>query len=308
MPKIISQRIVAHVLRPTDHIIIMSTFDEDGLLSVDTVENTIVTDPDYGPKYLLAFLNSKLIAWYTYTFIFNKAVRTMDFDDYYVGKIPIYPARPDKQKALIKPVNKLLRLTKELVETQVNFEDFVNKFPRLEDTEFQTYYNRIPLEDRKVKIRSNRKGRVKHIQAERDNDWLMLRIDGKMEIDGREQEIQGLEVLRIRIEDEDLLNFIMQGIQSRKISSSKGNILDRILQMKVPCFHRNEQKNLETIRETMKALIPAMKQRSKLIKEISTLEKQINKTIYEYYELGKKEIDFIESTLPTGSIIVRLLS
>lgn len=307
-PKIISQRIVAHVLRPTDHIIIMSTLDEDGLLSVDTVENTIVTDPKYNPRYLLAFLNSKLTAWYAYTFIFNKAVRTMDFDDYYVGKIPIYPAKPEKQKPLIRAVDKLLRLTKELVETQVNFEDFVNKFPRLEDTELQTYYRRIPFEDRKVKIPSNSKGRVKHIQAERNNDWLIFKVDGTMEINGRKQEIHGSEILRIRIEDEGLLNFIMQCVQSGKISSSRGNILNRILQMKLPYFHKNVQKNLETIREIMKALIPAMKRRNKLIKEISRLENEINKTIYEFYRLSKKEIDFIKSTLPSDSIMVKLLS
>jgi len=129
-----------------------------------------------------------------------------------------------------------------------------------------------------------------------------------MEINRREQEIHRLEILRIRIEDEDLLNFIMQCTQSGKISSSRGNILNRILQMKIPYFHKNAQKNLETIREIMKALIPAMKHRNKLIKEISGLENEINKTIYEFYELSNKEIDFIESTLPSGSFIVKLLS
>ena len=42
-PKIVSQRIVAHVTQPKDHIIIMSAIDKEGVLNVDTVENTILT-------------------------------------------------------------------------------------------------------------------------------------------------------------------------------------------------------------------------------------------------------------------------
>lgn len=88
-PKIVSQRIVAHVTQPKDHIIIMSAIDKEGVLNVDTVENTILTDKNSSLEFLLCLLNSKLISWYAYRYIFSKAIRTMDFDNYYVGKIPL---------------------------------------------------------------------------------------------------------------------------------------------------------------------------------------------------------------------------
>lgn len=88
-PKIVSQRIVAHVTQPKDHIIIMSAIDKEGVLNVDTVENTVLTDKNYSLEFLLCLLNSKLISWYAYRYIFSKAIRTMDFDNYYVGKIPL---------------------------------------------------------------------------------------------------------------------------------------------------------------------------------------------------------------------------
>ena len=87
--KIISQNIVAHVLYPKPHIIITSAFDKDSLLNLDTVNNTVLRDKKYSLKYLLCNLNCKLISWYTYLFIYNQAIRTMHFDDTYVGKIPI---------------------------------------------------------------------------------------------------------------------------------------------------------------------------------------------------------------------------
>ena len=87
--KIISQNIVAHVMKPQPHIIIMSALDEEGLLDLDTVNNTVLTTRHYSLKYLLGFLNSKVVSWYTYRFIYNQAIRTMHFDSSYIGKIPI---------------------------------------------------------------------------------------------------------------------------------------------------------------------------------------------------------------------------
>ena len=96
-PKIISQRIVAHVTKPHEHIIIMSSLDMGGVLTVDTVENTILTDNNYSLEFLLCLLNSKLISWYAYRYIFSNAIRTMDLDEYYINKIPIPKSKIDNK-------------------------------------------------------------------------------------------------------------------------------------------------------------------------------------------------------------------
>lgn len=114
-PKIMSQRIVAHVTKPKDHIIIMSALDREGVLTVDTVENTIVTNKNYSLEFLLCLLNSKLISWYAYRYIFSKAIRTMDLDEYYLGKIPLPKTKIDNDY-FEKIVNKILALNKRLNE------------------------------------------------------------------------------------------------------------------------------------------------------------------------------------------------
>ena len=114
-PKIISQRIVAHVMKPKDHIIIMSALDKEGLITVDTVENTVCTDKSYSLEFLLCLLNSKLISWYAYRYIFSKAIRTMDLDEYYLGKIPL-PSSKTENDIFIKLVDKMLSLNKRLNE------------------------------------------------------------------------------------------------------------------------------------------------------------------------------------------------
>lgn len=88
-PKVLSQRIVAHVLQPVDHIILMATIDTMRILTLDTIENTVLTDKRFSLGFLTSLLNSKFFSWYAYRFIFSKAIRTMDFDEYYIGKLPI---------------------------------------------------------------------------------------------------------------------------------------------------------------------------------------------------------------------------
>ena len=108
-PKVISQRLVAHIQNPKPHIKITSTVDKNGnILSVDTVENTVITDSNFDPTFIAALFNSTLINWYAYRFIFCCAIRTMDFDNYYVGKIPVPRITPEQQLPIIKLTDEIL--------------------------------------------------------------------------------------------------------------------------------------------------------------------------------------------------------
>ncbi len=101
-PKVISQRLVAHIQNPQLHVKIISTVDKVGdILSVDTVENTVITDEIFSPVFISSLFNSVLINWYAYRFIFCSAIRTMDFDNYYVGKIPVPIVMTEQQAPII---------------------------------------------------------------------------------------------------------------------------------------------------------------------------------------------------------------
>ena len=101
-PKVMSQRIIAHIEEPKPHIKITATVDQTGdVLSVDTVVNTVLTDENFTPIFISAILNSELINWYAHKFIFSSAIRTMDLDKYYVGKIPIPIVTPEEQQPIV---------------------------------------------------------------------------------------------------------------------------------------------------------------------------------------------------------------
>lgn len=89
--KIVTQDIVAHVTKPNDRIILMSSFDNTGIVTVNTVNNTYLVDNSYNLKSICVLLNSKIVSWIHYRFTFNRAIRTMHFYEFFLSKtrIPI---------------------------------------------------------------------------------------------------------------------------------------------------------------------------------------------------------------------------
>jgi hypothetical protein len=54
---------------------------------LDTV-NQLKNDSELSVKFILGVINSKLVSWYAYRFIFANAIRTMHFDSTTTAKIP----------------------------------------------------------------------------------------------------------------------------------------------------------------------------------------------------------------------------
>ncbi|MDO9028718.1 MAG: hypothetical protein Q7U68_07690, partial [Candidatus Roizmanbacteria bacterium] len=88
---ILTQRIVAHIMNPTPRIMITATIpqniDKQKYIIVDTI-NQLENKGIFSSKFILGLLNSNLISWYSYRFIFANAIRTMQFDNPTTEKIP----------------------------------------------------------------------------------------------------------------------------------------------------------------------------------------------------------------------------
>jgi len=144
--KIVAQNIVAHVMNPYDHIIIMATLDTKGILTLDTCMNTFITNPKYTYEYILSILNSKLASWYYYWFVYNRAIRTMHFDEYYIGKLPIKEISLEEQNQYIELVNEILNL-----KSQNNNADTTHLENQIDTLIYKTY----GLDETDVKIINN---------------------------------------------------------------------------------------------------------------------------------------------------------
>lgn len=86
---VIVQNIIAHIQNPVDHIQIIATISsEKDVVILDTV-NQLKPIGHINNHLLLGIINSKLISWYVYRFIFAKAIRTMHFDSPVTKRIPL---------------------------------------------------------------------------------------------------------------------------------------------------------------------------------------------------------------------------
>ena len=96
---ILVQNIVAHILNPVDHIQIIATIAEnpDNYIILDTL-NQLENQSWLPNEFILALLNSRLVNWYVYRFIFAKAIRTMHFDSPVTNKIPLPKLEKDNKK------------------------------------------------------------------------------------------------------------------------------------------------------------------------------------------------------------------
>lgn len=103
---ILVQNIVSHIQNPKDHIKITACYPlTKNFVIIDTI-NQITVENTCSSKVIWLLLNSKLINWYCYRFIFAKAVRTMHFDNAVTERIPIPDDVNDAE--LIKLADSLL--------------------------------------------------------------------------------------------------------------------------------------------------------------------------------------------------------
>lgn len=104
---ILVQEIISHIDNPTGHLKITAAIPS---IRDFVILNTIsqLTIREINPYYVLGLLNSKIINWYVYRFIFAKAVRTMHFVNSTSDKIPIIIKRENE---IVKLVEKLIKLS-----------------------------------------------------------------------------------------------------------------------------------------------------------------------------------------------------
>ena len=134
------QNLVAHIENPVDHIKIISCFSNNqNYILLDTI-NQLSFNENYSAKVFYCILNSKLINWYVYRFIFAKAIRTMHFDSGVTNRIAI--PKEINQQPFIEKADKMLALNKELQEVSQKFQRMIMRKFELEklSTKLQNWY------------------------------------------------------------------------------------------------------------------------------------------------------------------------
>ncbi|MFA7314373.1 MAG: N-6 DNA methylase [Candidatus Magasanikbacteria bacterium] len=108
--KVLCQRLIAHIENPIPHIKVTACFDSEGIIITNTL-TAFKLDASINEKFWLGYLNSSLVNWFIYNFIYGRAIRGMDFYSFYIEQIPIPKISKDQQTSFIEIVDKILTIT-----------------------------------------------------------------------------------------------------------------------------------------------------------------------------------------------------
>ncbi|MFZ2072747.1 MAG: N-6 DNA methylase [Minisyncoccia bacterium] len=113
---VLVQGIVAHIENPVDHIKIIANISYSKEYFIADNINQILLEEKFSKYFVWVLLNSKLLNWYCYRFIYGKSIRTMRFDNPITSRIPVPKISFNEQKIFIDEGSKLIELNKEFSE------------------------------------------------------------------------------------------------------------------------------------------------------------------------------------------------
>ncbi len=150
-PKVMYQNIVAYVTKPKPHIKITACFDDAGVIPLDTVNVLLPVEPVILPNALVALLNSKVFNWLAWRVVFNKAVRTMHLDQYFLDRLPVPLEFLEAQDKLASMVTYVLSavaksdpVTGDAAAVIQEIDDFVASLYRLSEAERKLVLSDFP--------------------------------------------------------------------------------------------------------------------------------------------------------------------
>lgn len=161
---ILAQRIVSYTEIPKPSIAIRSITADminnlDKYMIVDTI-NQLSNNSNLSSRFISAILNSKLISWYTYSFIYARAIMTMQFDNPVTSRIPMpvidlsNSSHKEVHDKIVVLVDNIIALNKKLsVEKNPNSITIINRQINAVDKQIDSLvYKLYNLSDEEVKI------------------------------------------------------------------------------------------------------------------------------------------------------------
>lgn len=126
---VLVQNIVSHVENPVEHVKIIAVegnhHPDRTTVLLDTVNQIQILNDQYNSTLIKELLNSKLINWYCYRFIFGKAIRTMHFDNAVTSRIPIPQIQKNKFENIVSYSNQIKILLGEVSKQRTSFSNYL---------------------------------------------------------------------------------------------------------------------------------------------------------------------------------------
>lgn len=180
------QGIIAHIENPIDHIQITACIPERKDLIIADNINQITIKEDYDVYFIWALLQSKLLNWYAYKFIYSKAIRTMRFDNPVTSRLPVLDTNADNRNDISTNAKKMINTYKDfksdleksldILKVEYKFKIITNKLKNFYNLSFDGFISE--LNKQKIKLTLE--------QQDKAYEWLNTK---KEKLKNQEKEI-----------------------------------------------------------------------------------------------------------------------
>jgi len=262
---------------------------------------------DISLKYVIGILNSRLMNFYYKTITKLKRDEYMEYFTRPLSEIPIKkidinnPVKKSIYDSIIIDVEKIIELIEKRSTLNLDFNRYIGD-PIIGEIKFRTIYDEISPSDRDADKTTN--GKIKKVKVIEENDWIRFNVNYTT-IDKKENiEVEDHTVIKCRIIDEAIRKYILFYINHNWKSLGTGNLLSKILNESIPLFNTKKSSNLEIMRKISKEYMKALEKGNELDTQLYNINSNLDKKIYDLYEINDKECKLIESITPEPALIL----
>jgi len=272
------------LLRKTGRSII-ATYDDSGVFPEQSLYFLYEPKQEYDLKYILALMNSRLFSFYYTTRLVTNLESMPQLKNHHLEKFPILELEKEKQEEFVNLVNRLLELYEVLNKLKnTSFIDLINGHISKGGLQLvdivgkdNSFYD---------KVYSGRASKVRAMTINIEDSILTLYADkasnGKYEL------------IKFEVQDEakqQYIKYYFENLSDEKleeVNRFSGGLIQKILQIEISNYNQDE---------IVKRIVSDWNETQEKIKElefsIEKIEQQIERMVYNIYELTTEEIDVV---------------
>jgi len=272
------------LLRKTGRSII-ATYDDSGVFPEQSLYFLYEPKQEYDLKYILALMNSRLFSFYYTTRLVTNLESMPQLKNHHLEKFPILELEKEKQEEFVNLVNRLLELYEVLNKLKnTSFIDLINGHIskgglQLADIvgKDNSFYD---------KVYSGRASKVRAMTINIEDSILTLYADKTSN--------RKYELIKFEVQDEakqQYIKYYFENLSDEKleeVNRFSGGLIQKILQIEISNYNQDE---------IVKRIVSDWNETQEKIKElefsIEKIEQQIERMVYNIYELTTEEIDVV---------------
>jgi predicted type IV restriction endonuclease len=289
-PHIEMQRIFSHIQNnESPFTLLKSSFLNGDYIPIYTTTCIFPNPEKFDLFFILGVLNSRIVSYFAWKFIFCNAVRSMDLYEAYLRKLPFPIASPKQQKEISTFVK---HLTKHL-------EKIVIK-PNRKNYFIAPEVNRITILD----ILENKKGteiiindqttggRLIDYDLSVKDDWVIINAQY---FKSNSITKHNLEILRINEKNKSIRDYVLFYLKekNRSIPARERNLYRGLVSEKLPSFDNSLKNNFEKISQMMNKFDMDSKEYDEWLEEFKKLDQKIDLLVSDLFHLETNEFEFI---------------